>query len=289
LTPWVSPEYAAQCKLKEQSKSLEPGEIRTAVEKAKAKTFPSKLDHYAILTTGKISGEAQLVVKAINQEHRKAGLFKVELWTWEKISKLVRQYAEVEQQFYGGLRSEEVAIVKAKLDYIATLTESVSSAPATSEIDGQIDEARVHITPKDAQIAVMLLNRLQRTRGGDLSDWHRFRIFTNLGASSLMLGKGEAAARHFLDAAPLRPDDVLAVANEVLAYHLLLQDKETRDKAAAAVERFPNNARIRTLWIQSAPRERTYEEVLSQDHDGALQPPAGADVDRAWLPRLQTL
>jgi hypothetical protein len=37
-------------------------------------------------------------VKAINQEHRKAGLFKVELWTWEKISKLIRQYTEVEQQ-----------------------------------------------------------------------------------------------------------------------------------------------------------------------------------------------
>jgi len=210
-----SPEYAAQCKLKEQWKSLEPGEIRAEVEKAK--TFPSKLDHYAILTTGKISGEAQLTVKAINQEHRKAGLFKVELWTWEKISKLIRQYAEVEQQFYGGLRSEEVAIVTAKLDYIATLTESVSSASATSEIDREIDEARTHITPKDAQIAVMLLNRLQRTRGGDLSDWHRFRIFTNLGASSLMLGKGEAAARHFLDAAPLRPDDELAVANEVRA------------------------------------------------------------------------
>jgi hypothetical protein len=40
-----SPEYAAQCKLKEQWKSLEPGEIRAEVEKAK--TFPSKLDHYA--------------------------------------------------------------------------------------------------------------------------------------------------------------------------------------------------------------------------------------------------
>jgi tetratricopeptide (TPR) repeat protein len=256
-----SPEYAAQCKLKEQWKTLTPAKIRAEVEKAK--TFPSKLDHYAILTTAKISGEAQLAIQAINQEHRAAGLFTVELWTWDKITKLIRQYPEVEQQFYGGLRSEEVAVVNAKLDYIVTLTESASSPSATSEIDALIDEARIHITPKDAQIAVMLLNRLQRTRGGDLSDWHRFRIFTNLGASSLMLGKGEAAARHFLDAAPLRPGDDLAVANEVLAYHLLLQDKETRDKAAVAVERFPNSARIRSLWIQSAPPERTYEELLT--------------------------
>ena len=255
-----SPEYAAQCKLKEQWKSLEPGEIRAEVEKAK--TFPSKLDHYAILTTGKVSGEAQLTIKAINQEHRKAGLFKVELWTWDKITKLIRQYTEVEQQFYGGLRSEEVAIVNAKLDYIATLTESVSSASATSEIDALIDEARTRITPSEAQIAVMLLNRVQRTKGGELTDWHRFRILTNLGAANLVLGKGEAAARYFLDAVPLRPDDELAVANEVLAYHLLLQDKETRDKAAVAVERFPNSARIRSLWIQSAPPERPYRELL---------------------------
>ncbi len=254
-----SPQYAAQCKLKEPEKSLSETEIRAEVKKAE--TFPSKLDHYAILTTGKIAGASQLAIQAINREHKDTGLFTVELFTWEKITELIRQYPEVERQFYGGLRSEEVAVVNAKLDYI--ITESVSSASATSEIDGLIDEARIHITPKDAQIAVMLLNRLLRTRGGDLSDWHRFRIFTNLGAASLMLGKGEAAARHFLDATPLRPDDELAVANEVLAYHLLLQDKETRDKAAAAVERFPNSARIRSLWIQSAPPERPYEELLN--------------------------
>lgn len=44
---------------------------------------------------------AQLAVKVINQEHRAAGRFTVELWTWEKISKLIRQYPEIEQQFYG--------------------------------------------------------------------------------------------------------------------------------------------------------------------------------------------
>lgn len=222
-----SPQYAAQCQLKEPGKSLAPGEIRAEVEKAK--TFPAKLDHYAILTTGKVSGEAPLTIQAINQEHRASGLFKVELWTWRKISKLIRQYAEVEQQFYGGLRSEEVAGVNAKLDHIVMLTQSVSSAAATSEIDALIDDARTHITPKDAQIAVLLLNRIQRTKGGELTDWHRFRILTNLGAANSILGKGEAASRYFLDAARLRPDDELAVTNEVLAFHLLLQDKETRN------------------------------------------------------------
>ena len=193
-----TPLYGAQCKLKEPWKSLDPGKIRDEVEKAK--TFPSKLDHYAILTTGKISGAAQLAIQAINQEHRAAGLFTVELFTWEKISELIRQYPETEQQFYGGLRSEEVASVAAKLDYIAHLTESVASSSATTEIDALIDEARTRITPSDAQIAVLLLNRIQRTKEAELSDWHRFRIFSNLGAASLMLGKGNDAARYFLKA-----------------------------------------------------------------------------------------
>jgi hypothetical protein len=254
------PLYAAQCKLKEQWKSLAPSKIREEVEKAK--TFPSRLDHYAILTTGKISGASQLAIQTINLEHRATGLFTVELFTWEKLTELIRQYPEVEQQFYGGLRSEEVATVNSKLNYIATLTESVASTSATSEIDALIDEARTRITPSDAQIAVLLLNRIQRTKGGELSGWHRFRILTNLGAANLILGKGAEAARYFLDAKSFRPEDELAVANEVLAYHLLLQEEETRERSAVAIERFPNSTRIRSLWIQSAPPEKLYTELL---------------------------
>jgi tetratricopeptide (TPR) repeat protein len=255
-----SPFYGAQCKLKEQWKSLEPAEIREEV--GKAKTFPSRLDHYAILTTGKISGVAQLTVQSINQEHRSAGLFMVELFTWEKITELIRQYPDIEQQFYGGLRAEEVATVSSKLDYIAKLTESVTSASMSTEIDSLIDEARARITPQEAQLAILLLNRIQRTKGGELSDWHRFRILTNIGAASLLLGKTADAARHFFDAKPLRPDDELAVANEVLAYHLLGQDEETRERSTIAIERFPNSSRLRSLWIQSAPRDKAYDELL---------------------------
>ena len=255
-----NPLYAAQCKLKEPWKSLTSAEIRREV--SKAETFPSRLDHYAILTTGKISGDAHLTIQAINQEHRAAGLFTVELFTREKISELIRQYPEIEGEFYGGLRSEQVATVNSKLDYLAKLTESATLTPGTTEIDALIDEARTHITPKDAQIAILLLNQIQQRKGDQISVWHRFRILTNLGAASLMLGKGREAARYFLDAKPLRPDDELAITNEVLAYHLLAEENDTRARAAKAIERFPNSARLRSLWIQAAPREKGYVELL---------------------------
>ncbi len=259
-----SPMYAAQCKLKEQWKSLEPAEIREEVQKAE--NFPAKLDHYAIMTTGKVSGVAQLAIQAINQEHRANGFFTVELFTWDKISKLLREYPEIEQQFCGGFRSEEVAEFRSKLEAIHTavsVTVSTSPAGPTTEIDGLIDEARERIKPGDAQIAALLLNRIQRLRGDQLTDCHRFRIHTNLGAAHLILGKGDEAARNFLDAAPLRPEDELAVANEVLAYHLLLQDQMTREKAEAAAARFPNSTRIRSLYIQAAQPDTAYEDLLA--------------------------
>ena len=125
-----------------------------------------------------------------------------------------------------------------------------------------IDEARERLTLKEVQIAVSLLNRIQRTKGGELTEWHRFRISTNLGVAHLMLAKGAEAARYFFEAKQLRPDDELAVANEVLAYHLLGDEEQTREKAEAALKRFPNSTRVQSLWIQAAHRIKTYEQLL---------------------------
>jgi tetratricopeptide (TPR) repeat protein len=135
------------------------------------------------------------------------------------------------------------------------------SGLSTGEIDGLINQARAHVNPCEAKIAIHMLEQIQLTKGGALSKWQRFRVLTNLGASNLMIEEGKLAARYFLDAAPLARDDEIGVGNEVLAYHLLLQEKETREKATTAIELFPNSTRIRSLWIQSAPQEKTYEEL----------------------------
>jgi tetratricopeptide (TPR) repeat protein len=133
---------------------------------------------------------------------------------------------------------------------------------SAAEIDALIDQARERVNPREAKIAIYLLEQIQRTKGGKLSDWQRFRVLTNLGASNLVLEEYRTAARFFLDAAPLRPNDEKAVENEVLAYQLLLQEKEAQEKAAAAVQRFPNSTRMRSLWLQSALPGKTYEELL---------------------------
>jgi hypothetical protein len=129
------------------------------------------------------------------------------------------------------------------------------------EIDGRINQARAHVNPCEAKIAIHMLGQIRLAKGGAISKWQRFRVLTNLVASNLMIEECKIAARYFLDATPLAPDDETGVGNEVLAYHLLFQEKETREKAATAIERFPNSTRIRSLWIQSAPQEKTYEEL----------------------------
>ena len=53
-----------------------------------------------------------------------------------------------------------------------------------------------------------------------------------------MLGKGTEAAQYFLEAKQFRPDDELAVTNEVLAYHLLAK-KKTRQKSGRRSNAFP--------------------------------------------------
>ena len=70
-----TPVYAAQCKLKEEHKSLQPAEIQA--ERTKAKNFATLLGKYAILTTRKVSTQSQLAVRDINQAHRAQGLWRL--------------------------------------------------------------------------------------------------------------------------------------------------------------------------------------------------------------------
>ena len=70
-----TPVYAAQCKLKEEHKSLSPGDLRAEVDEAKK--FATPLGKYAILTTAKVSTQSQMTVRDINQAHKSLGCLKL--------------------------------------------------------------------------------------------------------------------------------------------------------------------------------------------------------------------
>jgi hypothetical protein len=87
------------CKQKEEHKNLTPGAIQKEIDEAKQFTPP--IGKYGILTTARVSTQAQRKVREINEAHVREGLFEVELLTWERLCELLQQDPEVFAQFYG--------------------------------------------------------------------------------------------------------------------------------------------------------------------------------------------
>jgi len=248
-----TPICAAQCKLKEEHKNLTPSEIEAEVNEAKKFTPP--LGKYAILTTAKISTHAQRKLREINQSHKQQSLFEVELLTWDRLCSLLQQYSEVQEKFYGSIPFERAIRMEANLLAIQGGVESLTVRADGDSIDSQINEARDCITKREFQLATLLLNRIQRNHEGKLGARQRFRVTSNLGAAALGLGKAEAAAKLFFQAAPLRPNDEQAKINEVFAYLLVGDLVACHTKAAELRREYPGAARLAFLWLASAPNE----------------------------------
>jgi tetratricopeptide (TPR) repeat protein len=257
-----TPVYAAQCKLREEHKSLAPSEIQAEVDEAKKFTPP--LGKYAILTTAKISALSQRRVREINQSHKQQGLFEVELLTWDQLSSLLQQYSDVQEAFYGHIPVDRAIRMEANLLVIKDGVQSLTSRADGDSLDAQINEARDCIAKREFQLATFLLNRIQRNQGDKLDARQRFRVISNQGAAALGLGKAEAAAKLFLEATPLQPNDEHAKINEVFAY-LLVSDLGTCHAKATQLRReYPGAARLAFLWLASAPDNLPFSALESE-------------------------
>ena len=253
------PLVAGQCKLKEEHKSLPPAEIEAEVNKAKRFQLP--LGKYAILTTGKVSVHAQRKVRQLNQIHKAQGLFEIELYAWENICELIQQYTEVHEAHYGeigtgrGFRIEQ-SVVRVEQN-LATLV----SRSDGDEIDKLINEARDAINRHDYQIATLLLNRIEQQNDHRLSNHQRFRVTTNHGFAILGQGKPKRAAKYFLDALVLEPDDEGARTNEVLAYYLTGDSATAYSKAEPLRPVYPASSRLAAYWILTAPDKKSTKDL----------------------------
>jgi tetratricopeptide (TPR) repeat protein len=260
------PLYAAQCKLKEEHKTLPPSAIEEEVEEAKLFTPP--LGKYGILTTAKISTQAQRKIREINQSHRDAGIFEIELLTWEKICELLQRYSEVQEHFYGEIPLRLASKLASKIESgLATISSGVDSLTAKVEgtdIDAQINDARDYVTRREFQIATLLLNRIQQSKGHLLDSYQKFRIASNFGASALGNGKPQEAAKHFLEALFHQPDDERAKTNEVLAYLIVGDNVTAHSKAASLKQKYPTSTRLAAYWIATAPKDVDFHVLESE-------------------------
>ncbi len=256
------PLYAAQAKLKEPHKSLPPKDIQHEVDLAKQ--FDPPLGKYGILTSGKVSTQAQRKVREINALHTTQGLFVVELFTWERISELVQKYSEVYEAHYGEITVGRGTRIETAVAGVQRSLDSLEANVEGDHIDTAINETRDAVNEHNYQVATLLLNRIEKQNGHKLTAFQRFRALSNHGFAALGQQKAPLAAKYFLEALSVEPTNEKARANEVLAYYVTGDLKTAFEKANFLRKEYPASAQVATHWILSSPPEKRTADLESE-------------------------
>src|SRR5581483_6386621 len=140
---------------------------------------------------------------------------------------------------------------------LADITDRIEGDP----IDAEINEARDLVNERKFVDAAAILRRLQSKKQHSLSKYQRYRIVSNFGAIAFGEGRNEEAARHFLEAVLLEPDDEKARINEVFAHFLRRDLPKTFKIAGERRKLYPFSGRLASMWIASAPAETQISEL----------------------------
>jgi tetratricopeptide (TPR) repeat protein len=249
------PLRGAQCKRYNELTTLPPADIEAEVNAARG--FEFRLGIFAICTTGRRSTQAQKSILSINQEHRKAGLFQVELFTWDRLDDLLEEFPSIRDEEYLTISGEtarqlQVDVEDIKLR-ITALPTQILSPESTDALHAEIDEARDLVRSGEPQTARLLLQRLRTRKWDKMEPRHRYRVLANIGAAYLGERDFLQAAQYFIEAAAFQPDDSQAGENEALAYYI----SKPSDEAFAAItqvrEKFPHAPRVNAYWITVTP------------------------------------
>jgi tetratricopeptide (TPR) repeat protein len=257
----AEPLRAAQCRRYDENKSLPPAEIQEVVHQAKQ--FTPKLGFLAILTTAKVSTQADRKIVEINREHSAKGLFTIELLNWERIQQLLDEFPDVRDEFYGGADAKQLAKIDERLaDIQGAIKPEGGGAPSDAH-DAALDEAKGELERHEYQLAKLLLQRLRQKHWDKLTQRQRFRLVTNLGFVWLREGDPHKSASCFFEAKIYQPDDEKAVVDEVLAYYITGDLAKTFELSTALRPKFSHSALLAALWINSAPPEKKLQELVS--------------------------
>jgi len=187
------------------------------------------------------------------------------LFTWDRLCPLLQRYSEVKEQFYGEISPGATERIEERLIAIQGGMASLTLSVQGDDIDDEINEARDYIPKREFEIATLLLNRVLNNKSERLSARQRFRVLSNQGAAALGLGRAKDAAKLFLEALRLQPNDEKARVNEVLAYFLVGDFSASHSKAEVLRGEFPGSSRLNALWIMTAPKHfsaRTLQSAI---------------------------
>ena len=136
---------------------------------------------------------------------------------------------------------------RANNEQLANLTDAFHG----NDIDDEINEARDLVNEHQFRDAAVILKRLESKKRHRLDNHQRYRIASNYGAIAFGEDRVEDAARYFLAAVRLAPEDERARVNEVFAYYLLKDSPRAFQLATEQRSKYPFNARLVGIWINS--------------------------------------
>ena len=263
------PLRAVQCKLHEEGKIITEAEIRGEIEKAKK--FRFSLGLYVIMTTSKAGKEIHDLIIEINQEHRKNGLFKVEVFDWLRIEELLEEHPDVYDWYEGGAPLDVSKRIESKVN---ELRERFVPDLGNHNKDGfhaEIDEARDFLKKHDYKMAKLLLQRIKVRSWDKLAPRHKFRVLTNLAAAEASIGNLKDTANLYIEAKKHQPTDETAQTNEALGYLLLEQRNRAFELSQELRKEFPRSERVLGVFIQSAPDSMALEQLKDSISEDLLE------------------
>jgi len=255
---------AVKCDLSASRNDLTLAEIKDAVDRAASLKLP--IGRFVIATTAAKPEGLQRSLFDLNRANRKDGILAIEVLTWNDIEELLDEYPQILTDF--GTAAKRQALTRSDaVVHLEVRCEPAVAGPSDA-LGEEISSAAALLESGQYQLARLALLRLREQKWGQLSNTHKFRVLSYLGAAWLKEGEPRKSAMLFIAAKSLQPDEENACTNEALAHELLGE----RERAFALADKlrmqFPSSGRAVALWLNNAPQSldaRALEENVAPE------------------------
>ena len=255
---------AVKCDLRASRSELTIAEIKDAVDRAASLKLP--IGRFVIATTAAKPEGLQRSLFDLNRANRKDGISAIEVLTWDDLEELLDEYPQILTDF--GTAAKRQALTRADaVVHLEARCEPAAAGPSDA-LGEEISAAAAFLESHQCQLARLALLRLREQKWSQLSNLHKFRVLSYLGAAWLKEGEPRKSAMLFIAAKSLQPDEENACTNEALAHELLGE----RERAFALADKlrmqFPSSGRAVALWLNNAPKSydaRTLEENVAPE------------------------
>lgn len=146
-------------------------------------------------------------------------------------------------------------------------------------VDGELDEIKGLLDTHDYPLAQKLLERIECRHWIDLSESSRIRLLSQKGFIHLVHGDQVAAAREYLRAVRIAPNDEKTRTDEALAYELIDDPARAHALADKLIADFRLSPRPLAIWLRTSPAECSAES--QEQLVGSKKLPS--DLGEVWL------